>query len=128
MARTMMETFGPSMSPSWFENLDDHIVLEFPFGPSIGIPERIEGKDAARAMFQSVIDSFGLRFADIEIFEMLDPSLVIVTYRGIGNAGDHAYNQRYICIQKFDEGRLVLYREYFDNKVLIDIMAHVNLG
>ncbi|GLJ00724.1 nuclear transport factor 2 family protein [Sphingobium sp. BS19] len=128
LARVMMETFGPSMSPSWFDNLDDQVVLELPYGPSIGIPERIEGKDAARAMFQSVIDSFGLRFTDIEIFEMLDPSMVVVTYRGSGSAGDHPYNQRYVCLLKFREGRLLFYREYFDNKVLADIMAHVNLS
>lgn len=128
LARSIMETFGPSMSPSWYDNLDDEVVLEFPYGPSVGIPERIEGKSAASGMFQSVIDTFGLSFTDIEIFEMTDPSIVIATYRGNGSTGDHPYNQRYICLQKYKEGRLLLYREYFDNKVLLDVMAHVQLG
>ena len=46
LATKIMSDFGRNME-GWYDNLHDDIVLEFPFGASVGMPTRIEGRAAA---------------------------------------------------------------------------------
>ena len=70
-----MSDFGRNME-GWYDNLHDDIVLEFPFGASVGMPTRIEGKAAASALFAATVTAVEVQFHDVVIYPTLEP------YRG----------------------------------------------
>jgi hypothetical protein len=50
LANRIMADFGRDMR-HWYDNLHDDMVLEFPYGASVGMPTRIEGKTACSRLF-----------------------------------------------------------------------------
>lgn len=113
-ASTLMGTFGIDMAP-WWEAAHDHLVLEFPFARSIGMPERVAGKAAARAYLEKVVSGLaGLHFTNIVARETGREGEVVVEYEGQCPAPNGTYDQRYITIMCFEDGKLALFREYWD--------------
>jgi ketosteroid isomerase-like protein len=118
-ARKMMADFGHAMD-GWFDNLHDDVVMEFPFGATVGMPTRIEGKAAARAMFEMAANGLGVRFHDVVIEPMADPNRFLVQCRGEGGTVERPYRQRYVTLHEYRDGKLILFREHFDTKVVSD--------
>lgn len=119
VARRIMADFGHAMD-GWFDNLHDDIVMEFPFGATVGMPARIEGKAAASEMFAMAANGLGVRFHDVVIEPMLDPNRFLVQCRGEGGSPERPYRQRYVTIHEYRDGKLVQFREHFDTKVVDD--------
>jgi len=125
LAVDLMRRFGREMD-GWYDCLDDEIVMEFPFGPSIGLPARVEGKDACVATLKMACDTLEIRFEDVRALPLADSSMVVVEYRGHGEPGGKVYDQTYICLQQYKDGKLVLFREYMDTSVVLRVFG--NLG
>ena len=124
-ARAAFENFTP-LEPAWVANLHPDIVMEFPYGEDIGLPPRVEGKDQCAGLFQLVFTKLGLVFFDVEVSGMADPDGVLVECRGKGAFGDVIYNQTYVIRLGFRDGKVILYREYFNTKVVVDAFGHLS--
>ena len=113
-AAALVGTFGIDMEP-WWQAAHEDLVLEFPFARAIGMPERVAGKAAARAYLEKVVSGLsGLHFTNIRARDTGTPGEVVVEYEGQCPAPNGTYDQRYITIMRFSEGRLTLFREYWD--------------
>jgi len=124
-AQAMLDDFKP-LTDAWLAGLHDDLVMEFPFGADVGLPPRIEGKTICSGLFQAVVHKLGLRFAGIQVYGMADPNLVLAEYRGHGAFNGKPYEQRYITLLRFADGRLILYREYVDSKIVENVIGHLS--
>ena len=124
-AKAMFENFTP-LEPGWIDGLHPDLAMEFPFGEAVGLPPRIEGKAQCSGLFQIVAQKLGLVFSDIEIAGMADPDRVLATYKGKGAFGTTPYNQSYITLLEFRDGKLILYREYVDTQVVAAAFGHLS--
>lgn len=123
--RDMMENFVPH-TESWCAGLHDDIAMEFPFGADVGLPPRMEGKAVCAGLFQAVVDKLGLKFSNLRISPMADPNCVVVEYDGTGSFNGKPYNQKYIAVLQFADGKLILYREYVDSKIVENVIGHLS--
>ena len=124
-AKARMQQFGRDMA-AWNDTLHDDVVIELPFGPSTGIPARTEGKAACSAMFEIVSDAMKVRFFDVVAHPMADAGQVLVEYKGYSERPDVKYDQSYICIQKFRDGKLILFKEYYNSMVMDQAFGRVS--
>jgi hypothetical protein len=101
------------------ELLADDAVLEMPLAPP-GLPERVEGKAAIRGFLTDSQFFSKLEFHDVLVHRTSDPELVLVEYRSTGTfeATGSEYANRYALVFRAREGRIVLYREYFNPMAL----------
>lgn len=81
LATELMERFGRDMD-GWYDHLHDDIVMEFPFGPSVGMPARVAGKAACSGLFQTVCDGVQVQFSNIRVSPMADPNRLVIEYTG----------------------------------------------
>lgn len=119
LATNLMERFSREMD-GWCDHLHDDIIMEFPFGPSVGMPSRVAGKQACSQLFRSVVEGVQVQFSDIRVTPMLDPNRLLVEYAGYSEPGGKIYDQTYICVQEFRDGKIILFREYWNALVVRD--------
>lgn len=107
---------------SWIELWDAKGVQEMPFSPQ-GFPTRLEGKDAVYRQYSSLPKNYtSMKFPNLVIYPMLDPNLVLAEYRGeiqIAATGKQ-YNNRYIGLFRLRDGKIVLFKEYFNPTILTE--------
>jgi ketosteroid isomerase-like protein len=118
LATKLMSDFGRNME-GWYDNLHADIVLEFPFGASVGMPTRVAGKAAASALFAATVASVRVRFHDVVIYPTVEPHRLVVEYKGYSEPNGKIYAQTYIGIQEYLDGKLILFKEYWD-AVIVD--------
>lgn len=124
LARSIFENFAPA-DPVWQANLADDVVMAFPYAASIGLPPRVEGKEACIGLFCGGEEKLGLTFHDIALQAMADPEWVLVELSGKGSFQGRPYRQQYAIMLQFKGGKLVCYREYFDCKVVTDCFGSI---
>lgn len=124
IARSIFVDFNPH-DPAWQANLADDVEMVFPYAESIGLPPKVEGKEAAVGVFQAVADALGLSFLDTTAVAMADPEWVLVEQKGRGSFKGKPYNQQYAIMLQFRDGKLRHYREYFDCKVVTDCFGSI---
>lgn len=109
------------------ELLADDAVLEIPLAPP-GLPDRFEGKAAIEAFLSSSQVFSKLDFHDIAVHETSDPELVVVEFRSSGTftATGLNYANRYALVVRARNGRIVLYREYFNPLALAGAFEKLN--
>jgi ketosteroid isomerase-like protein len=106
-----------------FDLYADDIVMEFPYGASLGMPDRFEGKkavvDYARELFRLIPD---LKMRDMHYSSVAgDPNTVFIEYvSDIATPGGHTYRQIYVNKMQFRDGLLVHMREFWDPKRILD--------
>lgn len=109
----LIGTFGIDMEPWWQVSHDD-LRLEFPYARSIGMPEAVEGKANSRTYLEKVVSGLaGLHFTNIRPRETSRPGEVVVEYEGQCPAPNGTYDQRYITIMRFQDDKLILFREHW---------------
>ena len=107
---------------NWYPLLHDDLVLEFPYAHSVQMPGRVVGKTAAVEYLSGVMKHFtGLTFHDVVISSMADPATVIVEYSGgcVLQTGK-SYKQVYITVQKFKDGKMILFREFWNPMEVVE--------
>ena len=125
LATKLLKDFGLNME-HWYDYLHDEIVMEFPFGASVGMPVRVEGKTNCSAMFATVCAAVQVKFSDIVVHPLLDPNRLIVEYKGHSNPAGKSYDQTYICIQEFRDGKLTLFKEFWNAIVVRDTFGDLS--
>lgn len=125
IATELMERFGHDMD-GWYDHLHDDIVMEFPFGACVGMPTRIEGRAACAAVFQAVCDAVQVQFSNIRISPMADPNRLVAEYTGYSEPGGTIYNQTYISVQEYRDGKMILFREYWNAVVVRDAFGDLS--
>jgi len=118
LATKIMNDFCRNMD-GWYDHLHDDIVMEFPFGASVGMPTRVEGKAAASALFAAVVAGVQVQFRDIAIHPMLDPARFTIEYRGYSEPNGKVYDQTYVSILEFRDGKMIGFKEYW-NAIVVD--------
>ncbi|WP_431236211.1 nuclear transport factor 2 family protein (plasmid) [Mycolicibacterium psychrotolerans] len=110
LAAKVLQAMGTDMDFYW-ANAHPDLVLEFPYAPSLGWPERVAGREAIEQFLADLGGALpGLSFSDIQVTPLADGEGVLMEYRGSAQN----YDQRYITVARFRDGKLILFREYFD--------------
>ncbi len=119
VAQAWMNTL---FEPSWWGLMHQDIVLEFPYGPSIGAPDRIVGHEAAVKYCQALHARAGkLHFNPLNITATNDPSVFFSEYESDRITPDGAtYRQIYINKLVVKDGKVILMREFWDPKKILD--------
>ncbi len=124
--RLAAEVIGLIGDEKLFDLFADDIVVEFPYGPSLGMPDRFEGKAAVVAYVRELFVALpGLKMRDMVYSTVAgDPNTVFIEYfSDAPTPGGNTYLQTYINRMRFRDGKLVFMREYWDPKRIIDARA-----
>ncbi len=125
LATELMRRFGRDME-GWYDHLHDDIVMEFPFGPSVGMPSRVEGKAACSAVFEAVVQGVQVQFDNIRVSPLADPNRLMVEYTGYSEPGGKVYDQTYISVQEYRDGKMILFREYWNALIVKDTFGDLS--
>jgi ketosteroid isomerase-like protein len=98
----------------------DDAVQEMPYVPA-GFPSRVVGKEALIKQYAGWPRNAGkAKFTDgIRFYPTLDPEIVAVEYHGVSEIvpTGRIYDQRYFGLFHVEDGKIQLFREYFDPNV-----------
>jgi hypothetical protein len=101
----------------WLALFADDAVVEFPYASPLGLPERLEGQEAIRRYFGETPKHFlGLVFTNVRRYLTTDPEIALAEAHGSATiaATGRQYEQDYVMMVKTREGRISLYREYWN--------------
>lgn len=115
--RTALEAFNDG--PAFFDHLSPGVVAEFPYGPTLGLPARLEGKPAVEAHLRAVQKS-GLRLSGFQITPINDRQY-LAEYTGHYRAANGSgFPSTLVSIVTFDDQKIVALREYWNTKQIAD--------
>ena len=120
LAKRVVELLG---SEEQFELYADDIVMEFPYGPSLGMPDRFETKPNVVAYVERILEGLaGVLIREVSLSSVAgDPTTVFVEYDAdCPTPGGNTYRQIYINKMQFRDGKLLHMRELWDPKKMID--------
>jgi ketosteroid isomerase-like protein len=123
-ARALMADFTMA---NWQDRLHADVVLEFPYAPTVHLPARIVGKaDCVEYLHGIMSMAGGLQFRDPSFIHTTDPTQLIVEYSGSGGTpSGGSFSQSYITIQRWQDGKIIFFREYYDTKTVFDAFGGV---
>ncbi|NMP23747.1 nuclear transport factor 2 family protein [Sulfobacillus harzensis] len=112
----VLEGFRVGDPQPWIDLLADDAVLEIPFAPP-GRPQRIDGKRHIIQYLHTYADRITItQFTDVQIHRLIDPNSVVaeMTAHGMVRATGETYDMRYVVVVRTTEGRIRLYRDYWN--------------
>jgi ketosteroid isomerase-like protein len=124
-AEAILSLFG---SEEQLEYFHEDVVMEFPYAPSIGEPERHEGIEDVAAYQKRINKSLaGLRMRDWKLSSVDgDPSTVFIEYESDApTPGGNSYVQTYVNKMQFRDGKMIHMREFWDPKRILDARSGV---
>jgi uncharacterized protein len=91
----------------------DDLVLEFPFADP---PKRMQGKDVVLPYLTNALALFELDLRVVEVHETTDPDEVVVEAAATGTFVPNGapYENRYVIVYGFRDGRICRQREYYN--------------
>jgi uncharacterized protein len=101
----------------WQSLIDDDLVWELVYAPSLGHPARLSGRGEVMrhvTWFLAAVENF--RFLDRRVYPMADPEAAAGEIRAealIKTTG-RTYRQDYVVFLRCKAGRITHLREYFD--------------
>ena len=106
---------------AWIDLWAEDGRQEMPFAPK-GFPREVVGKDALYKHYSDLPNAYDrMAFPDLVVRPMQDPEWALAEYRGeIDFKKGGSYNNTYAGLFHVQDGKLKLFREYFDPNVLID--------
>jgi ketosteroid isomerase-like protein len=123
LAANVLDLLG---SEDQFDLFAEDIVVEFPYGPSLGMPGRFETKPVVVAYSRQLFrDLPGLTMRDRTFYSVDgDPDTVFIEYiSDVPTPGGHTYRQVYVNKMHFRDGLLVHMKEFWDPKRILDARA-----
>lgn len=96
-------------------------VQEMPFAPK-SFPNRLEGKAAVRRQYGGMPEAYAkMTFPGRRVRAMAAPEWVVAEYRGeIDLKGGGSYNNDYVGVFQVVDGKIALFKEYFNPQILVD--------
>lgn len=114
LAEEMLHAIGKDMDFFW-ENAHPDLVLEFPYGPSVGMPDRVTRRENTEPYLCDVARILpGLTYTNVRVLPLAEPDAFVLEYGGTCPAAND-YDQIYIAIMRFKDDKLILFREYWDS-------------
>ena len=101
----------------WLGLFAQDAVVEFPYARPLGLPERLEGLEAIRRYFGETPKHFrGLVFTNVWRYPTTDPEAALAEAHGAATiaATGRLYEQDYVMLVKTRNGKISLYREYWN--------------
>ena len=101
----------------WQSLIDDDLVWDLVYAPSLGHPARLSGRDEVMrhvTWFLAAVENF--RFFDLRIYPMAEPETAAAEVRAealIKTTG-RTYRQEYVVFLRSKAGKITHLREYFD--------------
>jgi ketosteroid isomerase-like protein len=91
----------------------DDLVLEFPFADP---PKRLEGKEVVEPYLTAALGAFSLDLRVTEVHETTDPDELVVEAEATGTYTPNGagYENRYVIVYGFRDGRICRQREYYN--------------
>jgi ketosteroid isomerase-like protein len=123
VARKILTLLGTEEQYDYFA---DDVVMEFPYGPSLGQPAKHEGKSDVVAYGRALTQRVGrIKMRDMTFWSVDGhPEIVFIEYSGdVNTPGGHTYVQTYINKMTFDDGKMVHMKELWDTKLILDAAA-----
>ncbi|MFI5542117.1 nuclear transport factor 2 family protein [Nocardia sp. NPDC051900] len=110
LAVKMLHSLGKDF---FWANAHPDLVLEFPYAPWVGGPERVTGRENTERYLDQVARMLpGLTFTDVRVWPYAEEDAYVLEYNGTAQVNN--YNQRYINIMRFKDGKLILFREFWN--------------
>lgn len=112
---------------TWMDIWSEDAIVEFPYAPD-QFPKRLEGKNAIYEYYKNVSPVFELlEEKPLATYPSSDPLVAVfetsMHFRILSTGKD--YCQDYIGIVKVrDDGRIILYREYWDPLRILEALQH----
>ncbi|GGY90228.1 nuclear transport factor 2 family protein [Novosphingobium colocasiae] len=120
-AEKLMAAFGKDMDSFW-PMVSPDLHMDLPFAGTVRMPTELHGKDALE-MFRTAAEVFDVKFNSVVVTPLADPYRVLVEYRGYGEPQGAIYDQMYVGVHEYRDGKLVYYKEYFDTGVVINALG-----
>ncbi|HZH13257.1 MAG TPA: nuclear transport factor 2 family protein [Archangium sp.] len=101
----------------WLGLFAEDAVVEFPYAAGLGLPERLEGREAIRRYFADTPKHFqGLVFTQVRRYRTSEPDVALAEAHGSATiaATGNGYEQDYVMLVRTRDGRISLYREYWN--------------
>ncbi len=120
--RDFLDLLSKKRMNAWLELWDKDGVQDMPYSPP-GFPKRVEGKAAIAKHYSALPTNVGrMVFPDLVIYPMVDPNTFYAEYRGEIEvlATGKPYNNIYAGLFKFRNGKILLYREYYNPMVFTE--------
>lgn len=94
-------------------NYTENIVLEFPFTDP---PTVVSGRSAVHERLKNAFKVFQFDLIISDVHACLDPDELIIEFTGSGSylPNSAPYENRYIAVFNFRDGKICRQREYFD--------------
>lgn len=101
----------------WLELFAEDAVVEFPYARDLNLPGRLEGRAAIRTYFGDTPKHFlGLTFTNVRRYLTTDPDVALAEVHGSATIAvtGSPYEQDYVMLVQARNGRISLYREYWN--------------
>lgn len=124
----LRRTIGDRIAPEAEDFLAmcaDDVVWEFPFSPPGGV-HRLEGSAAVKAYLPKVADLISVSGGSLTaVHRTTDPDVTVLEFEvtGTGIATGLPYDQRYICVVRTRDGRIVHFKDYWNPLTLLSAVG-----
>ncbi|MDK2760458.1 MAG: nuclear transport factor 2 family protein [Sphingopyxis sp.] len=121
MLRNVLGARISGTGDSFLDLVADDIVFEFPFAFPGGT-SRLEGSAQIAAHLESLAGMITLdRMSTPVVYETKDPETIIIEVNGFGKGVQtgEPYDQRYICVIRTRNGRIVHYIDYWNPLIFL---------
>jgi len=101
----------------WQTMIADNILWELAYGPAIGHPARLSGREEVVRhvnWFLGAVENF--LFFDIKVYPFADPEGAVAEFKaeGLIKPTGRMYRQDYVLFLRAAGGKIAFLREYFD--------------
>ena len=113
---SILDGDGPETLAGYFH---EDGLIEYPFAPP-GAPERVEGSEEILKRFRKAVDVKEMHELTIRyVVPAADPEWAVVAFHftaTMKEKGD-TFGNEYVAVSHVRDGRMLLFREYFDSLV-----------
>lgn len=115
--KAMLQACGVKDFDKGMSYLTEDVYCDWPYLPIPDMPDTMVGRDTLHKFFvEGQADFAGLSYEIQNIFDMLDPDLLIAEYDSHSRHLESGipYNNKYLGIFRFRDGQISYWREYID--------------
>lgn len=124
----LREGLGHVLAPDALRFVDmmaEDGVMEFPFAPP-GLTTRLDGREAVAAHLASLDGLVAFEAMSVRaVHRTTDPAVTVIEFDGTGRglATERPYEQSYVSVITVRQGRIAIYRDYWNPLVVLDAMG-----
>ncbi|MER5436377.1 nuclear transport factor 2 family protein [Streptomyces sp. NPDC002588] len=113
--RHSLDLLAEARIEEWTDLFAEDGILEFPY-PAWGVPSRMQGREALLAQMTMFREQLKVEFSEPEFYSAGEDGLVIAAFTGECTllATGNRYQQTYLSVVRFEQGRIALYRDFWN--------------